>query len=434
MKKKVMLWLLAAIFILSLYFPAQAAHYYGNMYDATELVQEGVVKVYGEEYLPQAGQPYGLDLRVDILSQLAAATLEESAAYLYDEYDYGMGEDKKGISLTLLVHEDEGGMYLEDFCVYAGGTSEEFRQSADRLQVLMQDYFKPGIWFGDLDMDINELTWGLDHFMEESIHVLNAVEFSGVPASLPMEAEEAVKADLDSGKLCLAHLLTPEEERILDEYCRDISETYGCGVYFLTVEDFKDYGELDIIETAKAMFENYSLGMGEDKSGILLLLSMDERDYAVAAHGSANTAFTDFGKIRLHEKFLKYFKEDDWAGGFTAYAEKSEDMLRLAREGRPLDVDTDPAGRLYGIIICIGISVGLAFLVRSILRSRLNSVAEGRNADSYITEAGLDLTRKLDTYTHSTESRVYDPPESKDNGGGGTSVDSDGYSSDSGKF
>lgn len=52
-------------------------------------------------------------------------------------------------------------------------------------------------------------------------------------------------------------------------------------------------------------------------------------------------------------------------------------------------------------------------------------------ADSYLAAGSVEITNRQDQFTHTTESRR---KIEKDSGGGGTTVDSDGFSSKSGKF
>lgn len=77
-----------------------------------------------------------------------------------------------------------------------------------------------------------------------------------------------------------------------------VSEQYGCGVYIVTVEDFTDYSDAYYVDDfGEELFSSYDLGLGDGNCGILLILSMAERDYGLVAHGDfANTAFTDYGK------------------------------------------------------------------------------------------------------------------------------------------
>ena len=156
-----------------------------------------------------------------------------------------------------------------------------------------------------------------------------------------------------------AGILSDQEWRSLETRAEEISLKYQCGVYII-VDDFTDYVyDETVYEAAKTFYQEYSLGYGEEKSGELLLLSMEERDYTLIAYGYGNTAFTDYGKDKLADVFLDDFGDDEWYNGFSDYLEKSDSMLQSARAGHPLDVDSNPLIVLAGIGISLLVGCGL---------------------------------------------------------------------------
>ena len=83
-----------------------------------------------------------------------------------------------------------------------------------------------------------------------------------------------------------AGILSDQEWRSLETRAEEISLKYQCGVYIIVVDDFTDYVyDETVYEAAKTFYQEYSLGYGEEKSGELLLLSMEERDYTLIAYG-----------------------------------------------------------------------------------------------------------------------------------------------------
>ena len=233
-----------------------------------------------------------------------------------------------------------------------------------------------------------------------------------------------------------AYLLTDEEATELESNAEILAGEYGLGVYIITVDDITDYvDEPDMVSAAETLYLAFELGENDDQSGILLLLSMAERDYAIFAFGYGNTAFTDYGKSYLSGKFLDDFGEDNWYDGFVDYQRTCGEMVASAQNGEPVDADNVPASpnaRIYGIVACIILGVLIAFIVRGVLKGQLKSVAMGTGAEEFVTGEGLTLTARNDIYTHTTKTRVYDPPE--DNSSGGTTIRDSGGSGSGGKF
>lgn len=234
-----------------------------------------------------------------------------------------------------------------------------------------------------------------------------------------------------------AGILSEEEVQTLDEEAQRIAEETQCALYIITLDDFTQYIETDDIEeAARQLYFGMELGYGEDKSGMLLMMSMADRHYALYAYGYGNTAFTDYGKEYIADDFCGPFGDDDWYGGFQTYLSTGESMILDAQAGTPIDVDSIPvsgAAKVMGVVACILLGFLIAFIVQSILKHQMKSVAEGTEADAFVS-GGLKLTDQYDHYTHTTQSRVYDPKESDSDSGGGTTIDSSGGSSSSGSF
>lgn len=134
-------------------------------------------------------------------------------------------------------------------------------------------------------------------------------------------------------------LVSSEQRDELNEKAREISERYECGVYIIVVEDYFDYvGNRSIEYFAEEVYDAYGLGYGDSMDGVLLVLSMEQRDFDLYAHGDfGNAAFTDYGKSQLVERFLDNFREDDWQGGLQDYVDNSEVLIRVAKEGNPAE-------------------------------------------------------------------------------------------------
>ena len=76
-----------------------------------------------------------------------------------------------------------------------------------------------------------------------------------------------------------AGILYDSDIAALEERAAAVSEQYDCGVYIVTVEDFTDYSDAYYVDDfGEELFSSYDLGLGDGNCGILLILSMAERD------------------------------------------------------------------------------------------------------------------------------------------------------------
>lgn len=243
---------------------------------------------------------------------------------------------------------------------------------------------------------------------------------------IPVSAADPIPYICDT-----ASLLTEDACTRMERQAAEISAQYQCAVYFVTVEDYTDYGSGSIYQVAKSIYKANDLGWGTDKSGVMLLLSMADRDYTLIAYGYGNTAFTDYGKDYLSDRFLDDFADDDWESGCGDYLSTCEKMLELARDGSPVDVGAKPKVHLsfwQNLIPSFLAALLICFIWRLVAKKEVH---ESREAGSYISSGGMKITLRQDTYTHTTRTvRTIEKPSN----GGGTSVGSGGFSGKSGKF
>ncbi len=233
--------------------------------------------------------------------------------------------------------------------------------------------------------------------------------------------------------------LYPEELANLEKKAAGLSEAYGCGLYLAVVDDIFEEaapGYYDAFDAGTDIYTRYQLGLGSDRNGMLLILSMDERDYALVAYGDlAHAAFTDYGKDVLSDVFLSDFAYDLWYDGFDNYLDKCGELLQMAAEGTYFDYDTDPAnqtGPFEAALIALLPAAVVTVIAGLIAAGSMKSVKQQRSASTYMVRDSLNMGRRVDLYTHTTESRQ--PIRTESSSRGGTTIRSGGFSGKSGKF
>ena len=239
----------------------------------------------------------------------------------------------------------------------------------------------------------------------------------------------------------LAGVLSDEEASDLNNLARTVSLHHLCGVYIAVFPDMGEYGYRNIEDFAEAVYKQWEFGIGEDLTGIVLVMSMSERDYDLCAYGDgAHYAFTDYGKEVLADKFKDNFRQNDWAGGFADYIEQCDYMLSRAEDGNPIDISggssrssRNMSDRITKSILP-GLVVGIivAFIYCGSLKNKMKSAKIAREASAYIAPRGIWMQAQEDVFTHTTQTRQH---IDRDRGShGGTSVNSGGFSHSSGKF
>lgn len=197
-----------------------------------------------------------------------------------------------------------------------------------------------------------------------------------------------------------ADILTDQEEALLTAYAEEVAEDYGCGVYLLLVDDYTQYA-WDVFEAAYTVYHNNALGVGPGRDGVLLLLSMNERDFAFFVYGErAEYALDDYGQLQLEEAMLDDLAENRWYDGLEDFVGYCGYALEQAENGEPVRESLVPyylcawiLAAVVGAVVCL------------ILYSQMKTANVKTQAHDYISEGGLNLTRTGDIFTHNTVRR-----------------------------
>lgn len=440
MKKTCSIFALILLLAMSLCTPALAASEYGVIYDETDELGSATLTMQGEQTLPELSETLGIDLRVDVLTQISYDSIADAAAGIYARYGYGYGEEREGATLTILMEPQDTGTYAmpaDGWCVYAN-LSEERGSSqalADVIRTAVEPSMAQQAWNGeDITMSAVALTQAVyDMAQAAEDYILTNCPPGAPDPEVPEQPEtpenpepggagEGQDPEPDSVGMQyvfdISDLLTYEEWEELETQAAEISNRQHCGVYFALVDDFTDYGDGGVYEITYQLYHGSELGFGKDRDGIIVLLSMEERDNAMFVYGEyAEYAFDDFGQEKLEERFLDDFGDNDWYGGISDYLDACDEFLTKASEGKPVRSSPWPK-----VGAAVGISCLMAGGICFLLLRGMKSVRQKKEADAYLTEGGLHLTQQYDRYTHTTETRTKIEKESSssESGGGGS--------------
>ena len=175
-----------------------------------------------------------------------------------------------------------------------------------------------------------------------------------VPAWAETQPGDALIYDTES-------LLTDGERQQLESLADQITWQYDCAVYVVTIYDYEQYAD-GVYEAACTIYNDYDFGIGEDRDGVLLLLSMYDRSYSLYVRdGYAQSMIGSYAQQQLEDSFLGYLGDDDWYGGFHAYLTTCADMMQQASEGHAV---RKPLGK-----VIFGIGCGLFTMLIRIFAS-----------------------------------------------------------------
>ena len=210
-----------------------------------------------------------------------------------------------------------------------------------------------------------------------------------VPAVLAQAADDLMRiADW-------AELLTEEEEAELSDKLDEISERQQVDIVVVTVDSLEGESPSDY---ADDFYDYNDYGFGEERDGILFLLSMEERDWYISTSGYGITAVTDAGREYMSEKFLPCLSDGEYAQAFQIFAEQCDDYITLA----------------VGFVT--------ALIATGIMRLGLHSVHSQSSADDYVKRDSLRLTKDYELFLYRNVSRRERPKENTSSGSPGGST------------
>lgn len=260
--------------------------------------------------------------------------------------------------------------------------------------------------------------------------LLVAVNFSGFALADQEEGQLPEGQRISGLVIDQAGLLTEDEVEELSDRAATITEKYQCSVCILTVQSI---GDSTRREYAKAFYQQNQMGYGEEQSGILFMVSMENREYVTITYGYGVTAFTDYGIEQLEHALLPDLSDGQYFSSFSLYLDKCQQDLEEAAQGTPVDVGDDGEISLVGIGGSLLIALLVALIVCWFLIRQMKTATQKREADRYVPEDGFQITGREDLFLYTIVTRTRRQKEHSDSGG--SSVDSDGFGgSDGGNF
>lgn len=164
--------------------------------------------------------------------------------------------------------------------------------------------------------------------------------------------------------------------------------------------------------------------------GILLLVSMENRDWYISTKGKGIDYFTDYGIDLIADKVVSRLSKGKYYEAFNIFADQADYFIEEAKSGNIIDIDNDggeTGPRSFGIfngVISTVVGALSSLFTSLILKGQMKSIQKHRYAGSYVVDRSFVLTGRSDLLVDRKVSRVYNPPNRNSGGShsGGSSV------------
>ena len=213
-----------------------------------------------------------------------------------------------------------------------------------------------------------------------------------------------------------AGLLTDAEYDRLLGLLDEISQRVGCTVAVVTVDSLEG-------KSAQAFADDWydynGYGMGPGDDGVLLLVSMRERAWAVTDYGKATSRLMR-SYDALCDSFLPYMSDGDWYEAFRTFASGCDKAL----SGKTLRTfDADRALELLPICLIIALIASLPLM--STLRGQVKNVRLKQTAADYTRPGSMYITNGYEDFRNRVVSKT---AKAESSSGSGTHRSSSGRS------
>lgn len=223
-----------------------------------------------------------------------------------------------------------------------------------------------------------------------------------------------------------ADLLTDAQEEELLEELDQISARHWADVVVVTVDTLEGKTPMAY---ADDFYDYNGYGYGDDYSGVLLLVSMEDRDWWISTTGFGIGAITDAGIDYIGDRVVPYLSDGDYDQAFHTFADLCDEFFRQARSGRPYDtghMPKEPFGVVTNLLIALVVGLVVAMIATGIMRGQLRSVRGQSGAGDYVRPDSLQITNRRDLFLYR---QVRRRPRPKESSGGGSRT----HSSSSGR-
>lgn len=375
------------------------------------VMSAGAASVYASEESSSIEASYHHVLDSEgLLSEKNCNKIEKAAASVYE---------KNGVDLFTYVTEqeledpDETGKSIYKSTAY---TKSSLIMLIDAENIYIRTYGRARYIF-----TTEELEAILDESLNQKNTAASLLKFVKMTGSqltekgvLPVPDERLQPRLVDD-----AALLSESEQSSLLARLDEISERQQLDVVVVTNNSLD---ERTVEQYADDFYDYNGYGYGEDDDGILLLVSMDTREWAISTFGKGIDVFTDDGQKYITDKITSYLHDGDYYEGFNCFADLCDEFISQYNEtGVAFDYDNMPKepfgwfGALAGASI-IGLAAGL--IVALSLKSQLTSVAPQATANAYAKKGSLNVTERTDLFLYHNITRTAKPKDNEGSSGG----------------
>ena len=326
---------------------------------------------------------------IDSLNEMAEEYHSRYGISLYYAFVYSDFDD---VDISNIVSDDDYVILLENdtyWIIIANGSAKE-KIGNDEKQLIWDAYCKRDTYYD-----------AIAAYFDTCVSILNGENQS--------KEEEQLFPISNPGRLYDgADILSEYDEQSLLEKLNSISDKYETDFIVITVDTVGSYSPGSFIEE---FFDRFNYGTGEFRNGVMLMLSMKEREYRILSNGIVGNTLDDNAIGSISDAIASDLSAGNYSYAFNKFINESEYYVNGAINGFPFD---------YPIAIFISLLIGFiaSLIAVSSMKKKLKSVAPVNEANAYMREGSMNLKRANDIFLYATVSRTARSSSSRSSRGG----------------
>lgn len=219
--------------------------------------------------------------------------------------------------------------------------------------------------------------------------------------------------------------LSAAVENTLEQSIIDTSTFYQQDIVVL----FTRIGSEEPMVVADDYFDYNGYGLGAERSGVLLLVALDTRDWWISTRGDSIATFTDADIQRIGEDVRQELSAGDWSGGARVFVERCGDEMKKAT-GKSMPMTKDEIRSAAFVVVTLGLFGGIgctSVVVQRFFVRKMKNEGSEVVAASYLIPGSLNITNSQDVLKDRQMARMARPKQTSSSsvsfsGGGGSST------------
>ena len=208
-------------------------------------------------------------------------------------------------------------------------------------------------------------------------------------------------------------VLSPQEEDLLNEQIYEVVSKYRI---YIQIKVIDSLGGKSAQRYADKYYDDYLIHQA-DGNGILLLIALQDREWAVTTNGETVKVITNNDIDMIMEDVLPDLSAGNYYAAFSAFINGVEREYRYYTPGAEQD-GFSPLQILIVSLISGSVIGGITILI---MRSTMKSTRPQRSAVSYLQNGSYRLTQCADLYLYSRTTRTAKPKNNSSGSSGGGS-------------